>query len=76
VKPGVKTTEWWTTLALIALNALVALGILAPSESSQIQTEVGQIGDALVRIVASVASLIAVIRYAAARTSLKSKGEN
>lgn len=68
IKPGYKTTEFWTTLIFQGLSLAVIFGVITSTDS------VG-LGSTLVKMVENVVALIvagaAVVHYISSRTSIK-----
>jgi hypothetical protein len=73
MKPGWKTTEFWTTLIAQLLALLAFLGVLTPNDSQTL-------GEALTKSVAAVCTLLAngavVIHYIKSRLTLKLNGSS
>lgn len=72
MKPGWKTTEFWSTLFAQLLAMLACFGVLTPNDSQTL-------GEALTKAVAAVFTLIAngavVIHYVKSRLTLKLSGQ-
>lgn len=62
MKPGIKTTEFWLTLAAVLLNAVLSSGVIA------------DLPDA-VRIVTLCLTVLGALGYAAARAVTKKGAE-
>ena len=60
-KPGYKSTEFWLTLAVIVLGAVIGSGLLATD-------------GAAIKVCGIVASVLAQLGYGAMRTSAKKGG--
>ena len=69
VKPGVKTSEFWVTAALMGLTMLVSLGILSPGDADVIKSQAQVIGE----LIAQLAGPIAVVGYTISRAIVKSR---
>lgn len=63
-KPGLQTTEFWTTLGSMAVMTLVLLGVIPLDQSNQTN-------DAMMKAVLAVINAVQVISYARNRTQLK-----
>lgn len=66
--PGRWSTEWWSTLAVVVLAALVQLGAITSSDQQTLQSALLRMVDALAVMLPAAA---VVWRYIAARTRLK-----
>jgi len=68
IKPGYKTTEFWTTLVFQGLSLAVIFGVITSTDS------VG-LGSTLVKMIENVMALIvagsAVMHYISSRTAVK-----
>ncbi len=69
VKPGVKTSEFWVTAALMGLTMLVSLGILSPGDAEVIKSQAQVIGELIVQL----AGPIAVVAYTISRAIVKKR---
>ncbi len=63
-KPGIRTTEFWTTLLSMVVGIMTMLGVFTPTESSQMITGMGQ-------IVGGIFIVVPVVGYVWARAKVK-----
>lgn len=70
-KPGVKTSEFWITVAALALAALTGAGILSAPDGEQLKSSVAEIANAAGALVAA----ITPVAYVIARSVVKVKKE-
>ena len=68
LKPGIKTTEWWATLAGVILAAAVSLGLVNSTDSAELGALAVKVIGAVVSLAAGIA---AIMQYVGARTDLK-----
>ena len=69
VKAGYKTTEFWVTLATMALGILVAAGIIGAEQAETIKTQATAIGELIVKLAAAAAPIV----YILSRSRVKTK---
>jgi|GEM_PF-6217076 uncharacterized membrane protein len=69
-KPGYRTTEFVTTLAALAVAALVAAGVLAPEER---EGATAALSEAVMAGLALWGALRVVVAYVEGRTQLKAR---
>jgi hypothetical protein len=62
-KPGYKTTEFWLSLAAMVIGAVLASGVLNPSDATQAK---------VLQVLGLVATLLASLGYTAQRGLVKS----
>ena len=70
IKPGWKSSEWWTTMATILVSLLVALGLVPQADASGVQ---GHLAAMVAAAFAFVASALAVATYLVTRFKLKAR---
>lgn len=64
-KPGIRTTEFWTTLLSMVAGIMTMLGVFTPTESSQMVAGLSQ-------IVGGVFVVVPVVGYVLSRGKVKS----
>lgn len=67
-RPGVYSSEFWMTLAAIAISALVAFGVVPAGDAPDITAKVTAI---VVAVFAVITNAVMVWQYIQARTRLK-----
>ena len=70
-KPGVKTSEFWVTLAALGIAVLTGMGILSAADGEQLQTSAGEIAQAAAALITA----ITPVAYVIGRSVVKSKKE-
>ena len=73
MKPGIKTTEFWLTLAAQIIAMLVIVGVVSSTDQQTVETAVG---DAIKAVGALAASVITLWRYVQGRIELKNKDQS
>ncbi len=63
-KPGIKTTEFWATLASMVVGIMTMMGVFTPAEASIMTTGLGQ-------IIGGVFTVIPVVGYIWSRAKVK-----
>lgn len=74
LKPGVKTSEFWMTLGLMALSTLAALGVLTPDQAETAQEGASEISALIPQLAAALLKIVGPIQaifYAQKRAGLK-----
>lgn len=70
VKSGVKTSEFYVTLAGTLTTVLIGFGILTPDTASELKAQANQLGELIVALVPVVSSIV----YTIARVVTKTRG--
>jgi hypothetical protein len=68
-KSGVKTSEFYVTLAGTLTTVLIGLGVLAPETAEELKTQANQLGELIVALVPVVSSIV----YTIARVVIKTR---
>ncbi len=61
---GYKTTEFWVTLATMAIAILVAAGIMSPADAEQLKGQANETTELIVKLVAALAPVVYIISRA------------
>ena len=67
-KPGIKTSEFYATIAVLVVSLLVAIGVVDPGDE---ETLAAAATDLLLALAALIAAAQVVARYIHGRTTLK-----
>lgn len=70
-RPGLKTTEFWASAAIIILSALVLLGVVDPIQAGEANQDIGIVIDGLVKIASGIIGAATAFGYTGKRTELK-----
>lgn len=70
-KPGIKTTEFWLTLAAQVVPLLVIFGVISQAEAHTLAETIGQL---IVAVAATGAAVAPVWKYIDSRTKVKTGG--
>lgn len=70
-KPGWKTSEFWVVVVAALLSVAVALGLVTPAESVEIENAVSAVIDSITQLVSALTPLIGVVAYVWSRTKVK-----
>ena len=74
-RPGVRTSEFWISLALALVGPLVTLlvgfGVFREDQATEVQSNLTAAVEAVAVIVSNVVSILAAKGYVSARTGLK-----
>ena len=73
LKPGIKSTEFYTTIAVLVVSLLVVFGLVDPADEQDLT---GTVAELLGAIAAVLSTAHVVARYIQGRTALKLEALN